>query len=100
MIRTRLFFNICLAAVCLSLLSTRCAAQEPSSRPELVADPSGKGLMLARTTESFSSLSLKDSNLHVDPPIMGGKAETKTFVRELLQVQWRPNDPIDLYVIR
>jgi len=31
---------------------------------------------------------------------LGGKAETKTFVRELLQVQWRPNDPIDLFVIR
>src|SRR5262249_2376911 len=100
MIRTRLFTSVGFAAVCLSLLSTRFAAQESSSRPELIADPSGRGVVFARTAESFSSLSLKDSNLHADPPIVGGKAETKTFVRELLQVQWRPNDPIDLYVIR
>src|SRR5262245_17439315 len=100
MIRTRPFSSIGFAVVWLWLLSVSSAAQEPSSRPELVADPSGKGMILARATESFSSLSLKDSNLHASPPILGGKAETKTFVRELLQVQWRPNDPIDLYVIR
>ena len=100
MIRARFFSSAGFVVVCLSLLSTRLAAQELSSRPELVADPSGKGVVLARATESLSSLSLKDSNLHPDPPIMGGKAETKTFVRELLQVKWRPNDPIDLYVIR
>src|SRR5215472_4507678 len=100
MTRTRLFFNIYFAVVCLSLLSTRFTAQELSSRPELVADPSGKGVVLARATESFSSLSLKDSQLHADPPIVGGKAETNTFVRELIRVKWRPNDPIDLYVIR
>src|SRR5215469_8190954 len=69
MICTRVFRSTGIALVCLSLLSTRFAAQELSSRPELVADPSGKG-------------------------------ETKTFIRELLRVQWRPNDPIDLYVIR
>src|SRR5215475_301562 len=98
--RTRLCSYISFAIVALLLVSTCFAAQEPASRPELVADPSGKGVVLARATESFSSLSLKDSDLHADPPIVGGKAETKTFIRELLRVQWRPNDPIDLYVIR
>ena len=100
MIHARFFSSAGFAVVCLSFLSARCAAQEPSSRPELVADPSGKGVVLARATESFSSLSLKDSQLHADPPIVGGKAETNTFVRELIRVKWRPNDPIDLYVIR
>ena len=99
MIRARFISSPGFVVVCVSLLSARFAAQELSSRPELVANPSGKGVVLAHATESFSSLSLKDSNLHPDPPIMGGKAETKTFVRELLRVQWRPNDPIDLYVI-
>jgi len=82
------------------LLSLHLAGQDTSSRPELAADPSGKGVVLARTAESFSSLSLKDSDLHAEPPLLGGKAEAKTFVRELLRVQWRANDPIDLYVIR
>jgi pimeloyl-ACP methyl ester carboxylesterase len=100
MIGTRVLISIASGAACLTLLATLLSAQEPSSRPELVANPSGKGVNLARSEESFSSLSLKDSNLHAQPPIVGGKAETKTFVRELFQVQWRPNDPIDLYVIR
>lgn len=93
-------FSIIGFALCFALLSSHFAGQEPASRPELVADPSGKGAALARTEESFSSLSLKGSNLRPEPPVLGGRAETKTFVRELLQVQWRPNDPIDLYVIR
>jgi len=86
--------------LCLMLLSSHFVGQESAPRPELVADPSGNGVALARAEERFSSLSLKVSNLHPDPPILGGKAETRKFVRELLRVQWRPNDPIDLYVIR
>ena len=100
MIHIRPFSSIGFVAVCLAILSLPLAAQQSTSLPELVADPSGKGVNLARATESFSSLSLKDSNLYADPPIVGGKAETKTFVRELVRVKWRPNDPIDLYVIR
>src|SRR5215469_9116909 len=100
MIPIRPVSSIGFVAVCLSILSLPLAAQQSASLPELVPDPSGKGVNLARATESFSSLSLKDSSLHADPPIVGGKAETKTFVRELVRVKWRPNDPIDLYVIR
>jgi hypothetical protein len=100
MIRICTLITISFAVICLPLLPAPMAAQEPSSGPELVASPSGKGVNLARSKESFSSLSLKDSNLQADPPILGGKAETGAFIRELLQVRWRPNDPIDLYVIR
>ena len=99
MSRNPLFSFVGFAVTCLSLVSPL-AGQERSAQPELVADPSGKGLALARANESFSSLSLKDSHLQAYPPLLGGKAETKTFVRELVRVQWRPNDPIDLYVIR
>jgi len=100
MTRTRAFSCMGLLGLCFSLLSAPLVAQQPSSRPELVADPSGKGVVLVHTTENFSSLSLEGSNLRADPPILGGRAETNTFTRELFQVQWRPNDPIDLYVIR
>jgi hypothetical protein len=72
---------------------------EVSVGPQLVMTPSG-GVALARAKESFSSLSLKDSDLHAEPPLLGGREETKTFIRELWQVRWRPNDALDLYVIR
>jgi hypothetical protein len=51
------------------------------------------------TKEDWSSLSLNSSNLHASPPLLGEKDSYPDFTRELLQVQWRSEDPIDLYVI-
>ena len=57
----------------------------------------------AATTSSFSEdwslLSVAGSTLEPTPPILGEKADYPEFTLELLQVKWRPNDPIDLYVI-
>jgi len=50
--------------------------------------------------ESLSSLSLSDSKLRAAAPVLGEKDEYPEFTRELLQVQWRSNDAIDLYVIK
>jgi len=52
------------------------------------------------TPEDWNSLSLKDSKLQPQTPIVGEKADLPEFTRELLRVQWRLLDPIDLYVIR
>jgi hypothetical protein len=50
--------------------------------------------------ENWASLSIKDSDLRADDPLLGEKDEQPEFTRELLRVQWRDADPIDLYVIR
>jgi len=51
--------------------------------------------------EDWSSLSLATSELIPERPLLGEKdGDDPQFVRELLQVQWRQGDPIDLYVIR
>ena len=50
--------------------------------------------------EDWSSLSLADSELIPETPLLGEKVERPQFTRELLQVKWRQGDPIDLYVIR
>ncbi|HTC92056.1 MAG TPA: hypothetical protein VK699_01230 [Terriglobales bacterium] len=98
-------YRIHIAVVLLFFLSAFSAgAQEqkpaaPQLGPQIALTSSGEATLL-RAKESFSSLSLKDSDLHAEPPLLGEKEETKTFVRELWQVRWRPNDPIDLYVIR
>ena len=51
------------------------------------------------TTESWSLLSPTGSKLHASPPLLGEKDDYPGFTRELLQLQWRTGDPIDLYVI-
>jgi hypothetical protein len=50
--------------------------------------------------EDWSSLSLANSELIPERPLLGEKDDNPYFTRELLQVQWRQGDPIDLYVIR
>jgi len=54
---------------------------------------------LDTTTEDRSLLSLTGSKLHASPPLLGENDNYPSFTRELLQVQWRSGDPIDLYVI-
>jgi len=67
--------------------------------PEMVPDADGKGLTLARARESFSEITLKGSELKAVPALLGSIEKKPEFTRELYQVRWRPNDPIDLYVI-
>lgn len=53
-----------------------------------------------RTVEDWSSLSLAGSELVPQRPTLGEKDDLPGFTRELIQVQWRKGDPIDLYIIR
>jgi dienelactone hydrolase len=54
----------------------------------------------AAVTEDWDSLSVQSSHLESSPPIVGQIDEQDDFTRELIQVRWRPDDPIYLYVIR
>ncbi len=49
--------------------------------------------------EDLGLLSLAGSRLHASTPLLGEKDSYPDFTRELLQVQWRSGDPIDLYVV-
>jgi len=51
-------------------------------------------------TEQWRSLSVESGHLQSFPPLTGELDEHIDFTRELIQVKWRPNDPIYLYVIR
>jgi hypothetical protein len=50
--------------------------------------------------EDLNSLSLAAGGLQADSPIVVEKDEYPEFTRELVRVQWRKADPIDLYVIK
>ncbi len=52
--------------------------------------------------ENFSSLSIKDSAFFPIPPALGqvNDDSKNSFVRELWQLDWRPADPIDVYICK
>jgi hypothetical protein len=54
----------------------------------------------ASALEDWSSLSVEPSRLKPSPPSAIQLDQEPYFLRELVQVEWRPNDPIYLYVIR
>jgi X-Pro dipeptidyl-peptidase (S15 family) len=83
------------------------AQQPPASHSQPstagpAAGPAAAGHEIAPgpTGENLSSLSLTGSGLRAEQPVLGEKDEYPDFIRELIQVQWRDGDPIDLYVIR
>jgi hypothetical protein len=49
--------------------------------------------------EDWSAISLAGSNLIPAPVQFGERDDEAEYTRELWRVQWRPDDPIDLYVI-
>jgi hypothetical protein len=53
-----------------------------------------------KISEDWSTASLKGSDLKMGEPLVGAVDTQRTFVREMVRVQWRPGDPIDLYIIR
>jgi hypothetical protein len=69
----------------------------PSAPPGL--DPKS-GLPLYETIqEDWSSLSIGVSKLEPMPPVpLGAPDVQETFTRSLVRVQWRPGDPIDLWI--
>jgi len=50
--------------------------------------------------EDWNSLALDRTTLHAAKPLLGETDKTDEFTLELLQLGWRFDDPIDLYVIR
>jgi cephalosporin-C deacetylase-like acetyl esterase len=49
--------------------------------------------------EDWSSLSVGVSQLTPEPPLEAQTDEGEGFTRTLVQLKWRPGDPLDLYVI-
>ena len=87
-------------------------AQEPNLDAPVVADPNGDlhlnphhevtkdGVPAYKTVvEDWSNLHVGKSQLTPREPVFGMTGGTDDFTRTLMQVQWRPGDPIDLYIV-
>src|SRR5580704_8685628 len=80
----------------------------PASRPGMeVNHPSQPPAFDPRTgtplyetiQEDWSSLAVGASKLEPEPPLVAETDEGEGFTRTLVQLKWRPGDPLDLYVI-
>jgi hypothetical protein len=97
----------CTLALFVLALSHPCSlAQEPGAEPvgphtlpwQLV-DPSQPNIG-PRRIEKWDTLSLEGGDLRPDSPVMEQTDDFPEFTRELVRVQWRDADPIDLYIVR
>ena len=82
--------------------------QVGSSLPPVIAEPEPASSFIRDSApdpadssmERWDDISLHGSHLHPVPPILGEVDTLPEFTRELLRVQWRDGDPIDLYIVR
>ena len=92
-----LTFEIALLFLSQIFLSQMSAAQfVPASPP--IGDPADT--RFNGVTEDWTSPSLKTSTLSPVPPLTGYINDYPGYTVELLQVQWRFGDPLDLYVMK
>jgi hypothetical protein len=94
---TALIQAIVLLIALLPLLKQLAAGQlVPASPP--IADLSDT--RFKNVVEDWTSPFLVTSHLIATPPVIGYINDNSTYTVELLQVQWRFGDPIDLYVMK
>jgi hypothetical protein len=84
--------------------TTPAAEQKPS--PEMKGpslppafDPKTGTPLYETIQEDWSSLAIGTSELEPEPPLVAQTEEQDGFTRTLVQLRWRPGDPLDLYVI-
>jgi hypothetical protein len=76
-------------------------AAQPENRPSLPPgfDPVKKMPLYETIQEDWSSLQVGASHLDPEPPLALPPDDEDGFTRYLVQVKWRPGDPLDLYVV-
>ncbi|HLW84584.1 MAG TPA: hypothetical protein VKR60_05165 [Candidatus Sulfotelmatobacter sp.] len=80
-------------------------AAQDSSKPTLPPgiDPKTLRPLYETIQEDWGSLTIGASKLQPEEPLVAvadAADDTDTFTRTLVQVKWRPGDPIDLWILR
>ena len=92
----RAIFKILVLGIPLVLLGESHAQLNPASPP--IADPADARFKGA--IEDLTTPSLSDSKLMPIPPMVGFKNDHEQYTEELVQLQWRFGDPLDVYVLK
>jgi hypothetical protein len=69
----------------------------PSQPPAF--DPKTGTPLYETIQEDWSSLAIGTSRLEAEPPLVAQTDKGDGFTRTLVQLKWRPGDPLDLYVV-
>jgi hypothetical protein len=89
-------FAWAVAAFLLGLVLTGRAQLAPASPS--IADP--KDTRFMGVSEDWTSPALRKSNLRPVPPLSSGAGDYANYTVEIIRVQWRWGDPIDVYVMK
>lgn len=96
-------FLFCFLLICITTRQAF-AQQTPSFVPAGSASEKQSATAVPSSDfhEDWTSLSIKGSDLHALHPILGERDDVPgtTFIRERYQMTWRPDDPLDVYVVR
>jgi len=90
-------------ALLLTLLSSQILVSQLSAAqfvpaPTPVADPAD--VRFRGVKEDWTTPSVNGSNLRPVPPLVASAGDYPDYTVELIQVQWRWGDPLDLYVMK
>jgi hypothetical protein len=90
---------ICIASPCIFAQQAPSSAPAASSADKPQATPVVPSLDFH---EDWSAITRKGSDLHALHPILGEQDDVRgaTFIRERYQMLWRPDDPLDVFVVR
>lgn len=80
------------------LFFLRSGTAQSAIAPPLIADPADKRFV--GVDEDWTTPSLSKSHLRPVQPMIGEVAKFDTYTAELVQVQWRWGDPIDLWIMK
>ena len=92
-----IFIRTLALGIALLSLAPASAAQLPASPP--IADPADTRFQ--GVTEDWTTPALNRSHLKAVPPLLGVVDDTRPgYTVQLIQLQWRWGDPLDLYLIK
>ena len=86
-----------LLAVVVTLFPCPASAAQLTPAPSPLADPAERHFQAVH--EDWTSPALNDCHLNPDPPL-GFVIDKPLFTMELVRLQWRRADPIDVYVMK
>jgi hypothetical protein len=93
-----LFKTVTFFLIIASLSGAGLMSQSEASKPIAASTPTSPLSVPNGYREDLSSPSLVGSNLVPEPILFGERATYPEYTRELWRAQWRPDDPIDIYV--
>jgi hypothetical protein len=93
-----------------ALTALSAAAQEapspasPAEKSHAMPHPAGNidsASLIPKAIEDLSTPSLNGSDLKPEDPLVGGiETIDNAYIHEVTRVEWRPGDPIDLYIVK